>query len=319
MSHEPTIAERRSLVKALWDSGTKEFSKLKKTTGVPDRTLYRWIAQLKKTGGLLQGSRPGRPRVLTPKMQRHLGLIAQLRKQANSLEITESLKANYPELKIAPRTVRENLHKLGYRVCIPTTVPLLTEAAKARRLSWAKSHLEVSWGKTVFSDETSFQMFTNTTLTRYKVGEDKPSRGIVKNPYKVHVWGAFCSKGVIGFHLFTENMNGELYREILTKNLFEQAQQVLGKKWTFQQDNDPKHTAKLTKALLRKNCPKVLDWPSYSPDLNPIENLWAIMKRRVEKRVYKLLGAKKSVTKDAFKGIIESKWGISVKSSALAL
>jgi len=43
------------------------------------------------------------------------------------------------------------------------------------------------------------------------------------------------------------------------------------------------------------------------------------MKRRVEKTVYKLLGAKKSVTKDAFKGIIESKWGISVKSSALAL
>ena len=76
----------------------------------------------------------------------------------------------------------------------------------------------------------------------------------------------------------------------------------------FQQDNDSKHTAKETKKLFAQQCPKLLYWPSNSSDLNPIENLWQILKTRVEKQVNEMLVKKQTVTVEVFRGVIQKEW-----------
>ena len=52
----------------------------------------------------------------------------------------------------------------------------------------------------------------------------------------------------------------------------------------FQQDNSPVHTAKKVKTWLKRNRFKTIDWPAQSPDLNPIENISAIVKQRLAKK-----------------------------------
>jgi len=91
----------------------------------------------------------------------------------------------------------------------------------------------------------------------------------------IMLWGCFLVAGTGRFARKEGAMNGAKYRQILEENLLQSAKDLrIWRRFMFQQDNDPKHTAKATLELLQNMNLQVLEWPSYSPDLNPIVNLW---------------------------------------------
>ena len=96
---------------------------------------------------------------------------------------------------------------------------------------------------------------------------------IPKNKQKTMVWGAFSIKGQISCHSFRTIMDGPLYAEILRKHLLSGARKQFGSRWRYQQDNDPKHTSGVAKQFLPDKVSETIDWPSNSPNINPVENM----------------------------------------------
>ena len=72
---------------------------------------------------------------------------------------------------------------------------------------------------------------------------------------------------------------------------------------TFQQDGTPAHTAKVTKKWLSDNNINSLDWPSVSSDLNPIECVWAIMRKRLRNEPQTTVGGLKEKIKEIWNSI----------------
>jgi hypothetical protein len=84
--------------------------------------------------------------------------------------------------------------------------------------------------------------------------------------------------------MFTKNMDAKLLCDIYDKRLLPIAEEWFGKDtstWVLQEDNDPKHTSNLARAWREEHKVVRMTWPAQSPDQNPIENIWVLVKNEL--------------------------------------
>lgn len=104
----------------------------------------------------------------------------------------------------------------------------------------------------------------------------------VKHPASIMVWSIISGEGTGRLYIVKGMMRQDQYIEVLKTRMLPQVKEWFPNgDYVFMHDSAPCHTAKKVKSFLREKNVKVLEWPGNSPDLNPIENLWELMKRQI--------------------------------------
>ena len=199
------------------------------------------------------------------------------------------------DLSCAETTIRSRIRDKGAKSYFEKKKPYISKKNKKSRVAWCKAHenwTEKDWEKVVWSDESPFGLRYNAARRLYCKPDERllpqTLKGTVKHQRKLMVWGCFTASGVGDLYKIQGIMRKEQYLDIVNQQAIPSGFELCGEGFIFQQDNDPKHTAKILKArfaeLEEEGVLTLLPWPSQSPDLNPIENIWRCLNFRFRNR-----------------------------------
>ena len=165
------LSTRRSVILHYYNLGHRCAAEIARQTKIPVRTVRYNLAKIKKEGGVEHRCGNDRPRKITAEDSRAIGQWIRRNNEITASEIVEKLQSNR-NLIVSRWTVQRQLHRLGYENVLPRGTPMLTNEQKERRVQWAMAHKDDDWSRTVFSDETSYQLFRNT-IRRWSQEEKK--------------------------------------------------------------------------------------------------------------------------------------------------
>lgn len=276
----------------------------------PHSTVHYIVKKFRSNGSSANIPRTPRQKLLSQRDENFIIRQVKLNPKISVPKIKQLLVQS-SEKTVSHQTIRRVLWQHGYRGRIPKKKPYINKRNRKARLNFAKEHQNKSqdfWNNVIWSDETKINIFGSDGInwvwrknnTAYESANTLPT--VKHGGGSIMVWGCMSSKGVGTIHFIDGIMNQWVYNDILKKNIKQSAEKMgMSASYAFQQDNDPKHTAAINKHWLIWNVPKQLKTPAQSPDLNPIEHLWGILKRNVHQHNVS--------SKNELKRVVSEEWG----------
>ena len=287
-------------------------------TDIPIRTVQFWTKRFRdndfKDIDSPHKKHPGKARKIGA---RTLAVLKREVEKAPRISARQLKEMNSQLLShVSVCTVARALHRdLLYKYRCAWKKPIVTHRQMVNRVKFSKDRKGwgiMRWKKVLWSDEAIFTVTSNRSgYVRRRPGSDplhpKYLCGTTKHPDKIMVWGCFSYYGLGKLIVLPKNqmVNQNTYLDLLSEHLDDcftlcRIPRTTG---SFMQDGASCHTANMIKQWFEwVGIDYIKDWPGNSPDLNPIENLWSIMKARLKDRdtssVPKLEAAVKDIWND---------------------
>lgn len=244
----------------------------------------------------------GRPRKTSARALAHIERILRTERRLTMAQILG--QCHSMGLDIGLTTLRSILADLGYNRCVAAAKPFHNEKTRSKRLSYAteqEKDTQHDWERTIFVDEASIKggggkqrvWVTRKAHERYDPACLIPR--FTAGSVSVMFWGAVWHDGrseLVAFDLSESTgkkggVTTDIYRDQITKGALHQCWKQVSREWRgygtprIVEDNVPVHTSDKNRNAAKKQKFVYLNHPPSSPDLNPIENCWAYIKREI--------------------------------------